>query len=202
MTSTMLVSILLTMTVTASFNSGHTGSNDVFVFAQEGKIRCTSGNLVSSPAGCPATDECPSAPSGSEIAQCTVRDRSETEDEDESDSDSEEIETEPEPTMSVRTDQEDYEPGETVKIILRNNGDEPIRVSGLNFSLSILNPTTNETHTLAEREASILAVDAGTSRTYEWDQKDDSGDQVEAGNYTALAVLGPFRGNATFSISE
>jgi hypothetical protein len=197
----MLISILLTLTVT-NFKVVRLASNDLFVFAQEGKIRCTSGNLVSSPAGCPATDECPSAPSGSEIAQCTVRDSSETETEDESDSDSEETETEPEPTMSVKTDKENYEPGETVKIILRNNGDEPIRVSGLNFSLSILNPTTNENHTLAERETSILAVDAGTSRTYEWDQKDDSGDQVEAGNYTALAVLGPFRGNATFSISE
>jgi hypothetical protein len=200
MTSTMLVSILLTMTVTASFNLGHTGSNNHFVFASQGQIRCTGGNLVSSPSGCPATDECPSPPSGNEIAQCTLRDKSETETEEESDLDSEE--TEPEPTMSVTTDKENYEPGETVKIILRNDGDEPIRVSGLNFSLSILNPTTNENHTLVEREASILAVDAGTSRTYEWDQKDDSGDQVEAGNYTALAVLGSFRGNATFSISE
>ena len=197
----MLVSILLTLTVAANFNLGHMASNDQFVFAQEGKIRCTSGNLVSSPAGCPATDECPSPPSGSgEIAQCTLRDSSETETEEESESDS--LETETEPRMLVTTDKENYEPGETVKVILRNNGDEPIRVSGLNFSLSILNPTTNEKHTIVEREASILAVDANTSRTYEWDQKDDSGDQVEAGNYTALAVLGSFRGNATFSISE
>jgi hypothetical protein len=197
----MLVSILLTLTVAANFNLGHMVSNDQFVFAQEGKIRCTGGNLVSSPAGCPATDECPSPPSGSgEIAQCTLRDSSETETEEESDSDS--LETETELRMLVTTDKGNYEPGETVKVILRNNGDEPIRVSGLNFSLSILNPTTNENHTIVEREASILAVDANTSRTYEWDQKDDSGDQVEAGNYTALAVLGPFRGNATFSISE
>lgn len=195
----MLASILLTLIGNANFNLGHMAYNDQIVFAQGGQIRCTGGNLVSSPAGCPSTDECPSPPSGNEIAQCTLRDTSEIEtDEDESDSDSEETELK----MAVTTDKENYEPGETVKVILRNNGDEPIRVSGLNFSLSILNPTTNENHTIVEREASILAVDAGTSRTYEWDQKDDSGDQVEAGNYTALAVLGPFRGNGTFSISE
>jgi hypothetical protein len=195
----MLISILLTLTVT-NFKVVRLASNDLFVFAQEGKIRCTSGNLVSSPAGCPATDECPSAPSGSEIAQCTVRDSTGAEADEESDSGSNE--TQPtEPTMSVRTDKENYEPGETVKVILGNNGNEPIRVSGLNFSLSIFNPTTNETLTLIDRPSSILAVDAGSSRTYEWNQTNVGGDQVEAGNYTALAVLGPFRGNSTFSIS-
>lgn len=195
----MLISILLTLTVT-NFKVVHLASNGLFVFAQEGKIRCTSGNLVSSPAGCPATDECPSPPSGSEIAQCTVRDSIGTGTDRESDSDSNQ--TQPtEPTMSVRTDKESYQPGETVKIILGNNGNEPIRVSDLNFSLSILNPTTNETLTLIDRPSSILAVDAGSSRTYEWNQTNVSGDQVEAGNYTALAVLGTFRGNTTFSIS-
>jgi hypothetical protein len=191
----MLISIPLTLTVT-NFNVVNLAYKDLFVFAQEGQIRCTSGNLVSSPAGCPATDECPSPPSGSEIAQCTVRDSTRT------GSESDVNQTQPtEPKMSVRTDKDNYEPGETVKIILGNDGNEPIRISGLNFSLSILNPTTNETYNLIDRPASILAVDAGSSRTYEWDQKDNGGDQVQAGNYSALAVLGPFRGNATFSIS-
>ena len=194
----MLFSILSTLAMAANFNLGHIAINDQFVFAQEGKIRCTSGNLVSSPSGCPATDECPSAPSGTGIAQCTKRESSNTQNNEENDADSTNTET----LMSVKTDKENYQPGEMVKVILSNDGDQPIRVSGLNFSLSIINPTTNETHTLADRTASILAVDVGASRTYEWDQKDDSGDQVEPGNYTASAVLGTFRGNSTFSISK
>jgi hypothetical protein len=198
----MLFSILSTLAMTAIFNLGHIAINDQLAFAQEGKIRCTSGNLVSSPSGCPATDECPSAPSGTGVAQCTKRESSNTQNEKEAEDEAETDSTNTETLMSVKTDKENYEPGDTVKIILSNNGDQPIRVSGLNFSLSILNPATNETHTLAERTASILAVDVGASRTYEWDQKDDSGDQVEPGNYTALAVLGTFRGNSTFSISK
>jgi hypothetical protein len=202
LTTAILVSTLLTLTLTANFNLGHVASNNQFAFAQEGKIRCTSGNLVSSPSGCPASDECPSAPSGTEVAQCTLRDKSETENEEESEEESDVNSQDIESIMSAETDKKNYESGDTVKITLRNNGNEPIRISGLNFSLTILNPTTNENYTVVERPASMLAVDAGTSRTYEWDQKDDIGDQVEPGNYTALAILGPFRGNTTFTISE
>lgn len=172
-----------------------TGSFDHGVFAQEEKIRCTSGDLVSSPGQCPSTDECPSAPSGSGIAQCSLRESPETEGAPDASSNATAS------TMSVETDKETYDQGEPVKVIIRNNRDQPFRVSGLDFSLTIINSATNESYSLIERPASILAVDADTSRTYPWDQLNDEREQVGAGNYTAVVVLGPFRGNATFSIS-
>lgn len=165
-----------------------------FAFAQEGKIRCTSGNLVSSPGQCPSSDICPSVPTGSGIAQCTPRESSKTN-----------VERSPStnvpPSMSVKTDKQSYDRGEPVKVIIQNNGDQPFRVSGLNFSLTIVNSATNESYPLFHRPASILAVDAGTSRTYPWNQLNGQGEQVGAGNYTAYVELGPFHGNATFSIS-
>jgi hypothetical protein len=179
------------MSITSSFDHG--------VFAQEEKIRCTSGDLVSSPGQCPSTDECPSAPSGTGIAQCSLRESPETEGEPDASSNANANATAS--TMSVETDKETYDQGEPVKVIIRNNGDQPFRVSGLDFSLTIMNSATNENYSLIERPASILAVDADTSRTYHWDQLNDEGEQVGAGNYTAALVLGPFHGNATFSIS-
>jgi hypothetical protein len=45
-------------------------------------------------------------------------------------------------------------------------------------------------------------VDSGASANAIWDQLDDKGKQVSAGNYTILAILGSLRVNTTFAISQ
>jgi hypothetical protein len=165
-----------------------------YAFAQQGKIRCTSGNLVSSPGQCPSSDICPSVPSGSEIAQCTSRESKPNEGQQSS--------TNSPPSMSVKTDKQSYDKGETVKVVIQNTGDQPFRVSDLNFNLTIINLATNQSYPLIHRPASILAVDAGTSRTYPWSQLDSQGKQARDGNYMAFVEIGPFHGNATFSLGK
>ena len=169
--------------------------NTKYAFAQQGKIRCTSGNLVSSPGQCPSSDVCPSVPSGNEIAQCTSRESSKP-------NEGQQPSTNSPPSMSVKTDKQIYDRGEPVKVIIQNTGDQPFRVTGLNFSLTIINLATNQSYPLIHRPASILAVDAGTSRTYPWNQLDSQGTQAKDGNYTAFVELGPFQGNATFSLGK
>lgn len=167
--------------------------NTKYVFAQQGKIRCTNGNLVSSQGQCPSSDLCPPVPSGNEVAQCTPRESPKV-------NEGQNPSTNSPPSMDVKTDKQSYGRGEPVKVIIQNTGDQPFRVSGLNFSLAIINLETNQSYPIIHRPAAILAVDAGTSRTYPWNQLDSQGNQSGPGNYTALVELGPFHGNATFSL--
>jgi hypothetical protein len=167
--------------------------------AQEGKIRCTNGNLVRSSGECPSTDICPPPPSGDvgAVAQCSARESpSNTGKASSSNSNSN-------ASFAVRTDKKTYHLGEEIKIIIENNGSQPFRTSGLNFALLVVNPATNVKYQIINTTEPILvaAADAGASRTFPWNQSDARGNQVNPGNYTASAILGPLRANSSFSIS-
>ena len=167
--------------------------------AQEGKIRCTSGNLVRSSGECPSTDICPPAPTGDvgAVAQCSARESpSNTGKTSSSNSNSN-------GSFAVRTDKKTYHLGEEIKIIIENNGSQPFRTSGLNFALVVVNPATGVKYPIINTTEPILvaAADAGASRTFPWNQSDARGIQVNPGNYTASALLGPFQSNSSFSIS-
>ena len=101
-----------------------------------------------------------------------------------------------------RTDKESYHPGEPVKIIIQNVGNQPLRVSGLNYNLTIINLADNRSFPLVHGKTSILAVDSGASANAIWDRLDDKGKQVSAGNYTVLAILDSLRVNTSFAISQ
>src|SRR6266540_5710625 len=165
-------------------------------FAQEGKIRCTNGNLVSSPGECPSTDICPPPPSGGggAVSQCTARGSPNNA----GITSSSNVNA----SIAVRTDKKTYHPGDDVKITVENNGSQPFRTSGLNFALEIVNPTTGLNYQIINTSAPILvaAADAGASRTFPWNQSDAQGNQVNPGNYTVSAILGPLSANTTFSI--
>jgi flagellar hook assembly protein FlgD len=106
-------------------------------------------------------------------------------------------------SFAVRTDKKTYHLGEEIKIIIENNGSQPFRTSGLNFALLVVNPATNVKYQIINTTEPILvaAADAGASRTFPWNQSDARGNQVNPGNYTASAILGPLRANSSFSIS-
>lgn len=167
--------------------------------AQEGKIRCTNGNLVRSSGECPSTDICPPVPSGDvgAVAQCSPREStSNTGKTSGSNSNSN-------GSFAVRTDKKSYHLGEEIKIIIENNGSQPFRTSGLNFALVVVNPATGAKYQIINTTEPILvaAADAGASRTFPWNQSDARGIQVNPGNYTASAILGPLQSNSSFSIS-
>ncbi len=173
--------------------SGTGQSVVMYAFAQQGQVRCTNGSLVPSPTECPSSDVCPSPSGPNTVAYCSLREPPK--------SSSTKGITEEKQAVAVSTDKESYRPGEPVKVIIQNAGNQPLRVSGLNYNLTIVNLATNQSYPLVHGTSSILAVDSGASANFLWNQLDDKGKQVNSGNYTVLAILGSLSVNTTFAIS-
>ena len=104
--------------------------------------------------------------------------------------------------IAIFMDKESYERGEPVKITLQNIENEPLRVSGLNYNLTIMNLATNQTYPLVHGKSSMLALDSGASANFIWNHFHDKGKLVSPGNYSVLAILDSLRENTTFAISQ
>jgi hypothetical protein len=192
--SLVVLTILITNVIATSMLNGFDQVAVKYAFAQQGQVRCTNGSLVPSPTECPSTDICPSPSGPNTVAYCSLREPTK--------SSPTESNIEEQQEVAISTDKESYHPGEPVKIIIQNVGNQPLRVSGLNYNLTIINLANNQSYPLVHGKSSILAVDSGASANAIWNQLDDKGKQVSQGNYTVLAILDSLRENTTFAISQ
>jgi hypothetical protein len=192
--SLVVLTILITNVIATSILSGFDQVAMKYASAQQGQVRCTNGSLVPSPTECPSTDVCPSPSGPNTVAYCSLREPAKSSPTESNIQEKQEV--------AIATDKESYHPGEPVKIIIQNVGNQPLRVSGLNYNLTIINLANNQSYPLVHGKTSILAVDSGASANAIWDQLDDKGKQVSAGNYTVLAILDSLPVNTTFTISR
>lgn len=193
--SLIVLPILITNLIAISIFSGLDQGPMMYAFAQQGQIRCTNGSLVPSPTECPSTDVCPSPSGPNTVAYCSLREPTKP-------SSPTESNIEEQQGVAISTDKESYHPGEPVKVTIQNAGNQPLSVSGLDYNLTIVNLVTNQSYPLVHGKSSVLAVDSGASTNFIWNQLDDKGKQVSAGNYTVLAILDSLRVNTTFAISQ
>ena len=105
---------------------------------------------------CPSTDVCPSPSGPNTVAYCSLREPGCL---------PTESNIQEKQEVAIATDKESYQedPGEPVKIIIQNVGNQPLRVSGLNYNLTIINLANNQSFPLVHGKTSILAVDSGAS---------------------------------------
>lgn len=88
------------------------------------------------------------------------------------------------PILQIRSSKQTYKPGETVVITIKNDGKHP-----LEFPDSILGLTIQDIKT--QQKAGLLGLQVisqlkpNESRTFQWDQKDIEGKQVQPGTYNA-----------------
>jgi hypothetical protein len=88
------------------------------------------------------------------------------------------------PILQISSSKQTYKPGETVVITIKNNGTDP-----LEFPDSVLGLTIQDIKT--QQKAGLLGLQVISqlkpkeSKTFQWDQKDIEGKQVQPGTYDA-----------------
>ena len=88
------------------------------------------------------------------------------------------------PILQISSSKQTYKPGETVVITIKNNGKY-----SLEFHDSVLGLTIQDTKT--QQKAGLLGLQVISelkpkeSKTFQWDQKDIEGKQVQPGTYNA-----------------
>ena len=102
--------------------------------------------------------------------------------------------------ITVTTDKQTYEPGETVNITIKNVGTQPIHFSGVDSDIKITNQESGKSFIPSPLLLTAL-IPSGSSKIVVWSQQDYVGQQVGSGNYTALVTIGQLAANTTFAIS-
>ena len=102
--------------------------------------------------------------------------------------------------ITVTTDKQTYEPGETVNITIKNVGTQPIHFSGVDSDIKITNQESGKSFIPSPLLLTAL-IPSGSSKIVVWNQQDYIGQQVGSGNYTALVAIGRLADNTTFAIS-
>jgi hypothetical protein len=160
----------------------------------QGLVRCTAGNLVTSPSECPSTDICP-PPNNNSIVHCSLRDRPKTSfipqvvygNESEA--------------INITTERKIYNIGDMVKITVNNSGTQPLTFSNSTTQVIVKSLNTNQSYPVSSTGPVRFTLDTGASRNFTWDQKDTDGQQIKPGNYSASVSLGSLKANSTFSTS-
>ena len=102
--------------------------------------------------------------------------------------------------ITVTTDKQTYEPGETVNITIKNVGTQPIHFSGVDSDIKITNQESGKSFIPSPLLLTAL-IPSGSSKIVVWNQQDYIGQQVGSGNYIALVSIGQLAANTTFAIS-
>ena len=102
--------------------------------------------------------------------------------------------------ITVTTDKQTYEPGETVNITIKNVGTQPIHFSGVDSDIKITNQESGKSFIPSPLLLTAL-IPSGSSKIVVWNQQDYVGQQVGSGSYTALVSIGQLAANTTFAIS-
>ena len=102
--------------------------------------------------------------------------------------------------ITLTTDKQTYDPGETVNITIKNVGTQPIHFSGVDSDIKITNQESGKSFIPSPLLLTVL-IPSGSSKIVVWNQQDYVGQQVGSGNYTALVSIGQLAANTTFAIS-
>lgn len=102
--------------------------------------------------------------------------------------------------ITVTTDKQTYDPGETVNITIKNVGTQPIHFSGVDSDIKITNQESGKSFIPSPLLLTAL-IPSGSSKIVVWNQQDYVGQQVGSGSYTALVSIGQLAANTTFAIS-
>ena len=102
--------------------------------------------------------------------------------------------------ITVTTDKQTYDPGETVNITIKNFGTQPIHFSGVDSDIKITNRESGKSFIPSPLLLTAL-IPSGSSKIVVWNQQDYVGQLVGSGNYTALVSIGQIAANTTFAIS-
>jgi len=165
----------------------------------QGQVRCTGGNLVSSPSQCPSSDQCPPPASGlGSVVQCSPKEASET-NRAQQESESITSTSNESNSVSIFTDKQTYEKGQIVNITIKNNSTEPFRIDNPK-SVVIKNLQSGEAYSPSSLSKSKI-LPPGSSIEFEWNQQDRDGKQVSSGNYSSSVSVRSLRANSTFVIS-
>ncbi|MGA7008486.1 MAG: hypothetical protein WA393_07655 [Nitrososphaeraceae archaeon] len=164
----------------------------------QGQVRCTGGNLVSSPSQCPSSDQCPPPSGPGSVVQCSRKEGSET---NRAQQESESITPTSNESNSVFifTDKLTYEKGQIVKITVQNNSTEPFRIDNPK-AVAIKNLQFGEKYSPSTLSKSKI-LPPGSSIEFEWNQHDRDDKQVSSGNYSSSVSVRSLRANTSFAIS-
>jgi hypothetical protein len=164
----------------------------------QGQIRCTGGNLVSSPSQCPSSDQCPPPSGPGSVVQCSRKEGSEA---NRAQQESESITPTSNESNSVFifTDRQSYEKGQIVKITVQNNSTEPFRIDNPK-AVVIKNLQFGEKYSPSTLSKSKI-LPPGSSMEFEWNQHDRDDKQVSSGNYSSSVSVRSLRANTSFVIS-
>ena len=164
----------------------------------QGQVRCTGGNLVSSPSQCPSSDQCPPPSGPGSVVQCSRKEASET---NRAQQESESITPTSNESNSVFifTDKQTYEKGQIVKITVQNNSTEPFRIDNPK-AVVIKNLQFGEKYSPSTLSKSKI-LPPGSSIEFEWNQHDSDDKQVNSGNYSSSVSVRSLRANTSFAIS-
>ena len=166
-----------------------------FALTQDhGQLRCTNGNLVSSPTQCPSSDLCPSSERLGTVVHCSFREHHK------SISSADETKNEKKAqAISIFTSQNAYTKGKVVTFTIKNRGTEPLTFSDSNSDISIRNIKSSK-HFPFSPSPEKFTLDSDASKTFKWNQEDANGNQVKSGKYRILVSIGPLHDRDTFAI--
>lgn len=170
---------------------------DMLAFAltpDHGQVRCTNGNLVSSPTQCPSSDLCPSSERLGTVVHCSFREHHK------SISSADETKNEKKAqAISIFTSQNTYIKGKVITFTVKNKGTEPLTFSDSTSDIKIRNVKSSE-HFPFSATPEKFTLDSGASKTFKWNPEDANGNQVKSGKYRILVSIGPLHDLDTFII--
>jgi hypothetical protein len=101
--------------------------------------------------------------------------------------------------INITTDKQIYNPGEKVSISIKNTGSEQLTFPNSALGLTIRNLASKELYPILSSQV-ITILSPGDSKSLEWDQMGNDGNQAPSGNYTASVNSGINSADTTFSI--
>jgi hypothetical protein len=170
---------------------------DMLAFAltlDHGQVRCTNGNLVSSPTQCPSSDLCPSSERLGTVVHCSFREHHKSI----SSADEKKNEKKAQ-AISIFTSQNTYTKGKVIMFTVKNSGTEPLTFSDSTSDINIRNVKSSKHYPFSPTPEKFT-LDSGASKTFKWNQEDANGNQVKSGKYRILVSIGPLRDRDTFTI--
>jgi hypothetical protein len=101
--------------------------------------------------------------------------------------------------INITTDKQIYNPGEKVNISIKNIGTEQLTFPNSALGLTIRNVASKELYPILSSQV-ITILSPGDSKSLEWDQMGNDGNQAPSGNYSASVKSGINSAETTFSI--
>ncbi|HEY7228367.1 MAG TPA: hypothetical protein VH481_09600 [Nitrososphaeraceae archaeon] len=101
--------------------------------------------------------------------------------------------------INITTDKQIYNPGEKVNISIKNIGVEQLTFPNSALGLTIRNLASKELYPILSSQV-ITILSPGDSKSLEWDQMGNDGNQAPSGNYSASVKSGINSAETTFTI--